>query len=86
MIFYVYIALCSDKTLYTGYCKDLKSRENKHNTGGGAKYTKYRKPVKIVYYEKFENKIDAMKRERQIKKLSRIEKENLINCKLKIIN
>lgn len=83
MTFYVYIARCNDKTLYTGYCKDLKSRENKHNIGKGAKYTKYRRPVKIVYYEELEDKVGAMKREIQIKKLSRIEKEGLISNKLK---
>ena len=77
-MFYVYIARCNDKTLYTGYCRDLKSRENKHNIGEGAKYTKYRRPIQIVYHEEFENKTHAMKREREIKKLSRKEKENLI--------
>lgn len=78
MPFYAYIARCKDKTLYAGYCKDLEAREKKHNIGKGAKYTKYRTPIKIVYSEQFENKSDAMKREREIKKLSRKEKENLI--------
>jgi putative endonuclease len=78
MPFYVYIARCKDDSLYTGYCKNLESRENKHNTGIGAKYTKYRAPVKIIYYEEFDSKIEAMKRERQIKRLSKIEKENLV--------
>ena len=78
MSFYVYVARCKDNTLYTGYCKDLKSRENKHNIGSGAKYTKHRTPIKIVYSEKFDSKSDAMRREREIKKLSRKEKENLI--------
>jgi predicted GIY-YIG superfamily endonuclease len=78
MSFYSYIALCRDNTLYTGYCKNLESREDKHNIGEGAKYTKQRRPIKIIYFEEFDNRKDAMKRERQIKKLSRYEKENLI--------
>jgi putative endonuclease len=78
MPFYIYIARCDDGTLYTGYCKDLVSRENKHNAGDGAKYTKHRRPIKIVYSENFDTKIEAMRRERQIKKWSRIKKQNLI--------
>ncbi len=78
MSFYIYIARCSDKTLYTGYCKDLETREAKHNIGEGAKYTKYRTPIKIIYHETFDSRVEAMRRERQIKKMSRIEKENLI--------
>jgi putative endonuclease len=78
MSFFIYIALCSDKTLYTGYCSNLQSREDKHNTGDGAKYTKHRRPIKIVYSESFDTKIEAMRRERQIKKWSRIKKQNLI--------
>ncbi|MDD3283982.1 MAG: GIY-YIG nuclease family protein [Patescibacteria group bacterium] len=83
MIFYVYIARCNDETLYTGYCKDLDAREKKHNIGEGAKYTKYRTPIKIIYHEKFDSRVGAMKRERQIKKLPKVEKEDLINRKLK---
>jgi len=79
MSFYTYIARCNDNSLYTGYCKNLKDRKNKHNLGKGAKYTKYRRPIKIVYFEKFETKIEAINKERQIKKYSKIQKENLIN-------
>ena len=75
---YVYLAKCKDGTLYAGYTIDLKERESKHNAGEGAKYTKYRRPVKIVYSEKFKTVGQAMKREAEIKKLSRKEKENLI--------
>ncbi len=78
MSFFVYIARCKDKTLYTGYCKNLKSREDKHNIGEGAKYTKYRVPIKIIYSEEFETRKEAMARERQIKSWTRNKKENLI--------
>jgi putative endonuclease len=72
------MARCNDNSLYTGYCKDVNSREKKHNSGDGAKYTRQRRPVKIIYFEKFEIRTEAMRRERQIKKLSKIEKENLL--------
>ena len=78
MPFYTYIARCADNSLYTGYCKDINSREEKHNLGKGAKYTKQRRPVKIIYFEKFKTKIEAIKREKQIKKLSKSNKEALI--------
>jgi len=81
MSFFTYIARCNDNSLYTGYCKDIDSREKKHNLGEGAKYTKQRRPIKIIYFEKFDTKIEAMKKERQIKKWSKIKKENLINKK-----
>ena len=79
----VYILLCADNTLYTGWTTDVKKRVDTHNLGKGAKYTKSRLPVKVVYIESFETKTEAMKREAQIKKLTRIEKENLINSKEK---
>ena len=82
MSFYTYIARCNDSSLYTGYCKDINSREKKHNLGEGAKYTRQRIPIKIIYSEKFETRIEAMKRERQTKKWSKIKKENLIKIKL----
>lgn len=75
---YTYILKCSDNTLYTGWTNDLEKRLKAHNTGKGAKYTKTRLPVEIVYYETFEDKIDAMKREYAIKQLSRKEKMKLI--------
>ena len=76
---YVYLARCKDKTIYTGYTVDLKDREAKHNKGEGAKYTKYRRPVKIVYSEEFNTITKAMKREAEIKKLPRNKKEKLID-------
>ena len=65
---------CSDDTLYTGWTNDLKKRLEKHNAGKGARYTRGRLPVKLVYYEVFATKSEAMKREAQIKKLSRKQK------------
>jgi len=76
--YYVYIAKCSDKSLYTGYTNDLKYRENRHNLGLGAAYTRTRRPIKIVYFEEFASKLEAMRREREIKGWSREEKGNLI--------
>ncbi|MFA6466546.1 MAG: GIY-YIG nuclease family protein [Patescibacteria group bacterium] len=76
--YYCYLARCSDDTIYTGYTNDLKNRELKHNSGQGAKYTKYRKPVKIVYWEEFESKNEALKREAEIKSFSKVQKEKLI--------
>lgn len=75
---YTYILLCSDNTLYTGWTNDLNRRLEVHNSGNGAKYTKARLPVKLVYYEEYETKQAAMKREWQIKRLSRVEKLKLI--------
>lgn len=73
-----YIVLCSDDTLYCGYSNNVENRVNVHNKGRGAKYTKYRLPVKLVYTECFDTKSSAMKREYQIKHLSRKEKLKLI--------
>ena len=78
-MFYTYIARCADDTLYTGYTTDIENRERVHNSGMGAKYTRARLPVKIVYFEEFETKKEAQRREWHIKRLSRQEKINLIN-------
>ena len=75
---YVYILRCADDTLYTGWTTSLERRLKAHNSGKGAKYTKARLPVEIVYYEEFEDKKEAMKREYAIKQLSRGEKLKLI--------
>ena len=74
---YTYIVRCSDGTYYTGWTNHLEKRIEAHNSGRGAKYTKPRLPVELVYYECFETKQEAMRREAQIKKLSRAEKEAL---------
>ena len=75
---YVYILKCSDETLYTGWTTDLKKRIKTHNSGKGAKYTRGRTPVKLMYYEEYEDKLIAQRREREIKKLTRDEKIKLI--------
>ena len=69
---------CSDGTLYTGWTNDLERRVEAHNSGKGAKYTKARRPVELAYYEEFETKEQAMKREYAIKQLGRKEKQELI--------
>jgi putative endonuclease len=78
---YTYILRCSDDTFYTGWTNDIEKRVKAHNDGKGAKYTKPRRPVELVYVEEFDDKIDAMKREAAIKKLRREEKIKLIRSK-----
>ena len=75
---YVYIVECSDGTFYTGWTNNLERRIDMHSKGMGAKYTKGRGPVRLVYNEMFDTKEAAMKREYQIKKLTRQEKILLI--------
>lgn len=75
---YMYIVQCADGTLYTGWTNDLEKRIAAHNAGTGAKYTKSRRPVTLVYYEQFASKQEAMSREYQIKRLTRAEKLSLI--------
>lgn len=75
---YTYIVECRDGTLYTGWTTDLEKRIKAHNTGKGAKYTKSRAPVRLVYYEEYETKQEALKREYAIKQLSRQQKLHLI--------
>lgn len=77
---YTYILRCSDDTLYTGWTNDLEKRIQTHNQGRGGKYTRSRVPVKLVYYEAFATKEEAMRREYAIKRLTRSQKEKLI-CK-----
>ena len=64
---FTYIVKCSDGSLYTGWTNDLDKRLKAHNSGRGAKYTKTRRPVELVYYEKFLTKQEAMSREARIK-------------------
>ena len=75
---YTYIVRCSDGSLYTGWTTDLEKRIEAHNSGKGAKYTKSRRPVTLVYYEEFATKEEAMKREYAIKQMKREEKKALI--------
>ena len=76
--YYFYIARCADMSLYAGTCLDLALREAKHNTGKGAKYTRSRRPVRIVYSEEYETLGDARRREAEVKKWKKVQKESLI--------
>ncbi|WP_417326281.1 GIY-YIG nuclease family protein [Halarcobacter sp.] len=79
MSYFVYILECIDKSLYTGITTDVKKRLDEHNTSEkGAKYTKARRPVTLIYFEKSENRSSASKREYEIKKLSRTRKLQLV--------
>jgi putative endonuclease len=74
---YTYILRCADNTLYCGWTNHLEHRIKAHNEGKGAKYTKTRRPVSLAYYEEFDTKQEAMKREAAIKKMSRKDKLSL---------
>ena len=76
---YIYIVKCADGTYYTGYTNDLERRIKQHNEGEGAKYTKGRRPVKLVHSEQFETKSKAMKREYEIKQFKQERKIEIIN-------
>ena len=75
---YTYILECRDGTYYTGWTNNLEKRLKDHNEGRGAKYTKARLPVSLIYYEEFQTKEEAMRREYAIKHMTRSEKEQLI--------
>lgn len=78
MAYYVYILHCSDNTLYTGSTNDVQARLATHRAGKGAKYTRGRSPLTLVYQAELENRSQALKEEARIKKLTRLEKDNLI--------
>lgn len=80
MSYFVYILKCADKTFYTGITTDLVRRVDEHNSSDklGAKYTRARRPVKLVYSKKFATRSEATKEEIRIKRLSRGEKEKLV--------
>ena len=71
---FTYILVCADGTLYTGWTNDLEKRLAAHNAGKGAKYTRSRRPVRLFYYEEFEEKCEAQRRECEIKRLPREKK------------
>ena len=75
---YTYILRCADGTYYCGWTNNLDRRLKAHNEGKGAKYTRSRRPVALVYYEAFSTKEEAMRREYEIKQLPRKKKEELI--------
>ena len=74
----VYILECNDGTLYTGWTNDIDKRFKAHNDGKCAKYTKVRRPLKLVYLEELETKSEALKRENKIKKMTKDKKRQLI--------
>lgn len=78
---YVYILQCSDNSLYTGWTNNLEKRIETHSSGRGAKYTRARLPVKLVYFEEYADKIEAQKREYAIKQMARYKKLQLIRLK-----
>ena len=78
MTAFTYIVRCADGTLYTGWTDDIEKRLAAHNSGHGAKYTRSRRPVELVYQECFDTKEEAMSREWHIKRLSRAQKLALV--------
>ena len=78
MAYWVYILRCADGTLYTGYTDDVERRCAAHNSGRGAKYTRGRRPVTVVYRERCDDRSGALRREAAIKSLTRSQKEQLI--------
>ena len=79
VVWFVYMLKCSDETLYTGITIDLNRRVDEHNNSSkGAKYTRTRRPLKLLYFEEHKDKSSASKREHEIKKLSRAKKLELI--------
>lgn len=78
MGFYVYLMRCGDGSLYAGYTTDLKRREAAHNAGLGAKYTRSRRPVALVWWEECPDKGAALRREAALKRLTRREKLALV--------
>lgn len=79
MKYYVYMLRCRDNTYYTGITNDLKQRVRAHNTlRSGARYTRSRRPVRLIYYEEYPTKSEALKRECAIKSMPRRDKECLL--------
>lgn len=81
MKYYFYLARCADNSLYAGFCHSVTEREQKHNSGKGAHYTKIRRPVKIVYFESYDTSIEARRREIEVKKWKKEKKEQLVQKK-----
>jgi putative endonuclease len=79
MAFYCYILECSDGSYYTGWSMDPERRLTQHNRGMGARYTRSRRPVRLVYMEELPDKGAALKRERAIKALTRLKKQKLVS-------
>lgn len=82
-MYYIYILLCSDNSLYTGYTTDLKRRFKDHTEGKGSKYVRSKLPAKLIYSEEFKSKSEALKRERQIKGWKRKKKIEILKLRIK---
>lgn len=82
---YAYMLRCKDNSIYSGYTTNLEKRLETHNSGKGAKYTRARLPVRLEYFEEFDDKKEALKREREFKKYTHTEKERIIQQSNKII-
>lgn len=76
---YTYMVRCSDGSFYIGWTNHLEKRIKAHNSGNGAKYTKSRRPVELVYYETFQTKQEAMSREYHLKQLTHVQKQELLD-------
>ncbi len=76
---FFYLARCNDGSLYAGTCINVMERQQKHNDGTGAKYTRSRRPVTIIYTEEFETLSEARKREAEVKKMEKQAKERLLH-------
>jgi len=83
MPYYVYILMCKDGAFYTGHAKDVEARMKLHKLGRGAKYVRTHQPKKIVYLEEFETRSQAMKREREIKRLTHTGKLKLTSLRVR---
>lgn len=81
MPFYVYILLCADGSFYTGYTKNMDMRMRLHVNGKGARYTRIHRPEGVAYVELFDSQAEAMRREREIKKMTHRQKLDLINSR-----
>lgn len=79
---FVYIVRCADRTLYTGVATDVATRIHKHNDGKGAKYTRGRRPVRLVYHEPAASRSAALRREHAIKRMKAAEKRRLIRSRV----
>jgi len=83
MPYYLYIILCKNNSLYTGYTKNLDSRMKLHINGKAARYTRMHKPKELVYVEEFSSQVEAMRSERRTKRLNHRQKLELINSRIK---
>lgn len=82
-MWFVYLLLCEDNSFYTGSTNNLENRLKNHKSGKGGKYTRSHKPLKIVHYEKYETKSEALKREIEIKSWTRLQKIKKLNLELR---